>query len=261
MQTMHAKLNDMNDIGEQIGTQLSNSPTLTNSINTKMDTLESKWNSLLEQMEYLSKVCTEQQQIELSKQRAAVSLENKARAKSAETHETTESTVKKQRLQASEIKEYKSIDTFVVQLNKVFEKVALLVNAETDLSPEEQQEGVKKADAEIRQHEHVMENMRDIAHSLVESMKASEQDTSEIESLVQVMNSRWLETRSYIDSLASSLERSCSQRKASDELATLRDVHEGYQRYINSAEPLSNDAQKLNLQLETNKVILQGNYS
>jgi len=56
MQTMHAKLNDMNDVGEQIGAQLSNSPALTNAINLKMDTLETKWNALLEQMEYLSKV-------------------------------------------------------------------------------------------------------------------------------------------------------------------------------------------------------------
>lgn len=68
MQAMHAKLNDMNEIGEQIGTQLNNSPQLSNSINNKMDILECKWNSLLEQMEYLSRVCTEQQQIEIKQQ-------------------------------------------------------------------------------------------------------------------------------------------------------------------------------------------------
>ncbi len=65
MQAMHAKLNDMNEIGEQIGTQLNDSPFLSNSINNKMDTLEAKWNYLLEKMEYLSRVCTEQQQIEI----------------------------------------------------------------------------------------------------------------------------------------------------------------------------------------------------
>ncbi|RMZ96080.1 dystrophin-like isoform X1 [Brachionus plicatilis] len=66
MQTMHSKLNDMNEIGEQIGTQLNNSPKLSASINNKMDILEAKWNTLLEQMEYLSKVGTEQQQFELN---------------------------------------------------------------------------------------------------------------------------------------------------------------------------------------------------
>jgi uncharacterized protein YcfL len=69
MQAMHSKLNDMNDIGEQIGTQLSQSPQLSQSINNKMDILEAKWNALLEQMEYLSKVCTEQQQYEIAQQR------------------------------------------------------------------------------------------------------------------------------------------------------------------------------------------------
>ena len=68
MQTMHSKLNDMNEIGEQIGTQLNNSPKLSASINSKMDVLELKWNTLLEQMEYLSKVGTEQQQYEIMKQ-------------------------------------------------------------------------------------------------------------------------------------------------------------------------------------------------
>lgn len=66
MQTMHSKLNDMNEIGEQIGTQLNNSPKLSSSINNKMDILEVKWNTLLEQMEYLSKVGTEQQQFEIN---------------------------------------------------------------------------------------------------------------------------------------------------------------------------------------------------
>ena len=65
MQAMHAKLIDMNEIGEQIGTQLANSPQLSQSINYKMDTLEVKWNSLLEKMEVLSKICTEQQQKEI----------------------------------------------------------------------------------------------------------------------------------------------------------------------------------------------------
>jgi hypothetical protein len=69
MQAMHSKLNDMNDIGEQIGTQLSQSPQLSQSINNKMDILEAKWNALLEQMEYLSKVCTEQQQYEIAQQK------------------------------------------------------------------------------------------------------------------------------------------------------------------------------------------------
>lgn len=47
-------------------------------------------------------------------------------------------------------------------------------------------------------------------------------------------------------------------RKASEELATLRDVYDGYHRYITSAEQLSYDPQKLNLQVETNKVKLKG---
>lgn len=63
MQSMHSKLNDMNEIGEQISSQFNNSELSTN-ISKKMDILESQWNVLLEQMEYLSKICTEQQKFE-----------------------------------------------------------------------------------------------------------------------------------------------------------------------------------------------------
>jgi hypothetical protein len=60
MQKMHAKLNEMNELGELISSQLNNSPQLTQSLNGKMDTLENKWNGLLNDMEYLSKKCNEQ---------------------------------------------------------------------------------------------------------------------------------------------------------------------------------------------------------
>ena len=158
------------------------------------------------------------------------------------------------------------------QLNRVFEKITLLVNVEhfasDGLNPEEQHEMVKRADQEIKQSENVLENMQTMARNLIDNMKTKninekqqqqdEQKRVELEKLVAAMNTKWAETRAYVDNLAVNLEKSCLQRKATDELATLRDVHEGYQRYINSAEPLSSDdAQKLNLQLETNKVIVK----
>jgi hypothetical protein len=69
MQRMHSKLNEMNDLGEKIGLQLNNAPQLTNSLNAKMDTLETKWNDLLYYMEFLSKKCSELQQLELARAR------------------------------------------------------------------------------------------------------------------------------------------------------------------------------------------------
>jgi len=67
-------------------------------------------------------------------------------------------------------------------------------------------------------------------------------------------NKKWHDTRTYIDELAVSIEKKILNHRAFDELATLRDVHEGYQRYINNTELLSTDSQKLTFQLETNKV-------
>ncbi len=72
---------------------------------------------------------------------------------------------------------------------------------------------------------------------------------------VENMNTNWFETRNYVENLVKNVEKNYMHRKAYEELATLRDVHEGYQRYINTAEALSDeDSQKLSLQLETNKV-------
>lgn len=68
------------------------------------------------------------------------------------------------------------------------------------------------------------------------------------------VNERWQQTKSYVDELTRNIERAQLSRRVADELSTLRDVHEGYQKYINNAERYSNDPQKLNLQLETNKV-------
>jgi hypothetical protein len=145
MQSMHAKLNDMNEVGEQIGTQLNNSPQLSQSINTKMDVLESKWNALLEQMEYLSKVCTELQQIEIIKAKIAASKPATIAETTTSTTSTTK-TVEQQQVESSaatvspdgesakkrrvqkpddiDVEEYKrNFNTSVAQLNRTLDSV------------------------------------------------------------------------------------------------------------------------------------------
>ena len=97
--------------------------------------------------------------------------------------------------------------------------------------------------------------MQLVANHLIEKMKSVEENFSELESVVKATLKKWNETQNYIFELAHTTERNFITRKALDELATLSDVHEGYQRYINTSEPLSNDDQKLSLQLETNKVV------
>jgi hypothetical protein len=160
MQAMHSKLNEMNEIGEQIGTQLNNSPNLTSLINNKMDLLESKWNSLLEKMEYLSKVCTEQQQLEivLKQQQSAMKDQHgssnttipaaEQQAMIVDDNESvslaTQSAAiaKQRRLNVDDLNNYKSIDSFVNELNQVFEKITRIIISD-DLTPDEQQELIK----------------------------------------------------------------------------------------------------------------------
>lgn len=76
--------------------------------------------------------------------------------------------------------------------------------------------------------------------------------------MLENINARWQQTKACVDDLTKSLEKGQIVRRVAEELSTLRDVHEGYQKYINNAERFSNDPQKLNLQLETNKVKLKG---
>lgn len=166
MQAMHAKLNDMNEIGEQIGTQLNNSPQLSNSINNKMDTLESQWNALLEKMEYLSRVCTEQQHIELNqtpKSRNRHFLQPidehiSVRAGLNQTSNSTnisgtsqivnsviteqdenENSESNQNLVLSddEIKQFTNIDEFVKRINQVLDKVNKVEVTEETISDEQ----------------------------------------------------------------------------------------------------------------------------
>ena len=71
------------------------------------------------------------------------------------------------------------------------------------------------------------------------------------------MLQKWSDTKKFIDELASNLDKNLLRNKVIEELATLKDVHEGYQRYIKNAEPLSNDINKINSQIEANKVRYQ----
>jgi hypothetical protein len=174
MQTMHSKLNDMNEIGEQIGTQLNNSPLLSNSINNKMDVLENKWNALLEQMEYLSKVCTELQQIEIIKAKIAAesattptatatttttttnqseineqsnSIQNQNNHQKTTdqntTNESSSSSIKKRRVQTNEeIIQFKNVESFANKLNKTLDNIKSLLSNENP-NKEEQQDLIR----------------------------------------------------------------------------------------------------------------------
>lgn len=138
MQTMHSKLNDMNEIGEQIGTQLNNSPQLSASINNKMDILESNWNSLLEQMEYLSKVCTEQQQFEIQQQQQQIH-----DMQQDDTGLSYALNKPKIVLNETVLKQNEHLEVFVSKLNRVFETIKVLMGAEDQLNLDEQKNAIK----------------------------------------------------------------------------------------------------------------------
>jgi hypothetical protein len=156
MQAMHSKLNDMNEIGEQIGTHLHNSPSLNGSINNKMDVLEAKWNHLLEQMEYLSKMCTELQYIDIGQTKAAsksstlhgaTSGETDTYSDSSSTNQTNSgaagSNSKKRRVQTEEMSEYSNIDSFVSQITVAFDTLKILLGKIDELNLDAQQEALK----------------------------------------------------------------------------------------------------------------------
>jgi hypothetical protein len=69
------------------------------------------------------------------------------------------------------------------------------------------------------------------------------------------MEQKWSSTKKYVEDLEIKLKRRSLQFKINEELATLKEVYEGYQRYINTAEPLSPHGTKINMNIETNKVI------
>ncbi len=274
MQAMHAKLNDMNEIGEQIGTQLNNSPNLSNSINNKMDTLEEKWNCLLEKMEYLSRVCTEQQQIELNLAHKARTIlqpidEDTPATSRLTINQTSNSTIASSTRIAhsvitetdensevemrEELKEHEDIDRLVEELVKVLDGVSKLILPE-DASLEEQNELIQKANADLEANEALIEKIHEVAEFLAGRLEKEGKSTEELSNKMEVLTKKWHVTQQYLAKLEKSVEQGLLNRKACDELATLKDVHEGYQKYINASDELSHDAQRLSLQLETNKV-------
>lgn len=72
------------------------------------------------------------------------------------------------------------------------------------------------------------------------------------------MEQKWSNTKQYVEDLQIKLKRNSLQFKINEELATLKEVYEGYQRYIHTVEPLSQDSNKININIETNKVKLKG---
>jgi hypothetical protein len=100
----------------------------------------------------------------------------------------------------------------------------------------------------------VYDKMMLIGRVQIEQMRKANENPSDIENILEKVTQKWLRVKEKLNEMSSSLERKVLTRRAHEELATLRDVYEGYNRYISQAEALGNDEQKLNLQLETNRV-------
>ena len=71
-----------------------------------------------------------------------------------------------------------------------------------------------------------------------------------------MLNKKWFETKQIVNDSAKNFDKTLLKNKIYEELATLNDVYEGYQRYINNVEPIASDISKIEVQIETNKVIL-----
>ena len=86
-------------------------------------------------------------------------------------------------------------------------------------------------------------------------MKTNGLDSTDISHLMDSIENKWKENVQYVDEINTNQDKNDLDRRAFEELSTLRDVYEGYNKYIQNAESLSlDDVQKLTLQLETNKV-------
>jgi hypothetical protein len=85
-------------------------------------------------MEYLSRVCTELQQNEL---------QQKHQNSTSDNNSNKSSTKKRRLLQSEEIKQYKSIDSFVAQINRTLDTIKKLLMNHEDSTLETQQEFLK----------------------------------------------------------------------------------------------------------------------
>jgi hypothetical protein len=57
-----------------------------------------------------------------------------------------------------------------------------------------------------------------------------------------------------VNDSAKNIDKKLLKNKIYEELATLNEVYEGYQRYINNVESIASDISKIEVQIETNKV-------
>lgn len=101
--------------------------------------------------------------------------------------------------------------------------------------------------------------MKILESKMTSTMKLNGLDPTDISHLMETIEMKWNESMSILEEINSSSDRRDLERRACEELSTLRDVHDGYDKYIQNAEELSlNDTQKLSMQMETNKVNLSG---
>ncbi len=68
------------------------------------------------------------------------------------------------------------------------------------------------------------------------------------------MNKKWFDTKQLVNDSAKNIDKKLLKNKIYEELATLNEVYEGYQRYINNVESIASDISKIEVQIETNKV-------
>lgn len=109
----------------------------------------------------------------------------------------------------------------------------------------------------MSQSKEKLDRMKILETQMASAMKQNGLNSEEMNNLMQTVEIRWNESMNILEEINSSPDQRGLERRTIEELSTLRDVHDGYNKYIQNADELSiNDTQKLSMQLETNRVSL-----
>ncbi|XP_064628408.1 dystrophin-like isoform X4 [Lineus longissimus] len=245
------KFDELNERGHEIVDVVGADEMVVKKINAQLEEFQERWENLVHQMEHQSKEIA-QVNIDFSTLSSPVE----------ELLDTGPMSPKRQRIESCERRDFENmVKTMHQWLDKTETNLELLTTEAPDphdqLTSEEQLVLIKDIDRDLNSHRSMYQDIHDMEVILKEQLISNDESCLPIERAFNDLEDKW----TYVSMLCEDTHRRITLEAETkhfyEELNSLQEVMAGYEKWVNTAEKVAEEATEMSKQLEQCKVKLK----
>jgi len=272
MDTQVQKFDDLNDLGQELVQLMDGSPEAVDTISTQLVEFQERWDSLVQKMEIQSKQIAHSgmdfsvtkgpdgvQTITITRQEEGRTITETVTTSAVQSFSSYPSSAKRPRIESLHKRDFDEKGT---ALNEWLEKTEINLELVTMEAPdpqdrltlEEQMVLVKDTENDVQAHESMMNEWKKLAENLKHDKDLTDETRELVVRKTEAIEKRWDDLTKLLADTKVKLNMDVDSKKFYDDLGALKEVMVTYEKWVNNADKISEEAMEISRQLEQCRV-------